>query len=90
MHRALVVTTLCVAIPILFYQNSGRVQFGYRFSLDYTVFLVLLLAVGGRPLSRWAKLAIAAGIAVNLVGAITFARMPAFYDLSSYDVVVPH
>ena len=35
--------------PSLFYMNSGWVQFGYRFSLDYMVFLIVLLAIGGRP-----------------------------------------
>src|SRR5207253_8822545 len=75
LHRPLWLTTACVAIPDLLYQNSGWVQFGYRFSLDYMVFLVCLLAIGGRPLTRWFKLLIVVGIAVNLFGAITFGRM---------------
>src|SRR5262249_50435204 len=40
LHRPLWVTTACVALPDLFYQNSGWVQFGYRFALDYIVFLL--------------------------------------------------
>src|SRR5690606_22297724 len=47
-HKSLWATVALIAIPILCYQNSGWVQFGYRFSLDYTVFLILLLAVGAR------------------------------------------
>jgi hypothetical protein len=39
----------------LLYQNTGWLQFGYRFSLDYVVFLVLLLAVDPRPLTRSAR-----------------------------------
>jgi hypothetical protein len=89
-HATLWLTVALIAIPILCYQNSGWVQFGYRFSLDYTVFLVLLLAVGGRPLTRVARGLIVLGILVNLFGAITFARYPQFYDGGSYDVVVPH
>jgi hypothetical protein len=67
------------------------VQFGYRFSLDYMVFLVLLLAIGGRPLDRLAKGLIVAGIAINLFGAITFHRFPRFYrtDTRTYQIVVP-
>ena len=59
--------------------NSGWFQFGYRFALDYLVFLVLLLAIGGRPLGRVAKVLIVAGIVVNLFGAYTFARRGQFY-----------
>jgi hypothetical protein len=81
-----------VAIPTLFYQNSGWWQFGYRFSLDYTVFLVMLLAIGGRPLTRFGKSLIVIGILINLFGAITFDRSYEYYRLggNAYDVVVPH
>jgi hypothetical protein len=91
-HRTLWLCVLAVALPSLLYQNSGWVQFGYRFSLDYVVFLVLLLAVGGRPLTRFAKLLIVIGIAINLFGALTFDRMWPYYRVggSAYDVVVPH
>ena len=38
---------LAVAVPIFLYQNSGWVQFGFRFSLDYTPWLLLLIPLGG-------------------------------------------
>jgi hypothetical protein len=78
LHRPLWLTTAFVAVPDLLYQNSGWVQFGYRFSLDYTIFLICLLAIGGRPITRWFKVLIIVGVAVNLFGAITFGRMPMF------------
>src|SRR6185312_7639469 len=86
-HRALWITVACVAAPSLFYMNSGWVQFGYRFSLDYMVFLVVLLAIGGRPISR---VLIAACIAINLFGAVTFDREWKYYRTAgtAYDVVV--
>lgn len=86
-HRALWITVACVAAPSLLYMNSGWVQFGYRFSLDYMVFLVVLLAIGGRPISR---ILIAACIAINLFGAVTFDRAWKYYRTggTSYDVVV--
>ncbi|MEZ4399459.1 MAG: hypothetical protein R3B06_05550 [Kofleriaceae bacterium] len=92
LHRALWVTVALVAIPTFFYQNSGWVQFGYRFSLDYTVFLVLLVAVGGRPLGRLARGLIVVGIVVNLFGAWSFARHPTYYRLggNAYGTVVAH
>lgn len=74
LHWALWVSVLLVAIPTIFYQNTGWVQFGYRFSNDYAVFLFALLAVGGRRFNAlfWA-LAIWA-IAANAFGAWTFGR----------------
>jgi hypothetical protein len=91
-HRALWITVAAVALPSLCYQNSGWLQFGYRFSLDYTVFLIALLAVGGRPLTRLAKGLIVVGIVVNLFGALTFARSWQYYRAggNAYDVVVAH
>jgi hypothetical protein len=91
-HRALWITVAFVAIPIFCYQNSGWYQFGYRFSLDYMPFLVLLLAVGGRPLGRVGKGLIVLGIAINLFGAITFGRKLEYYRLGgdAYGTVVAH
>lgn len=91
-HRALWITVACVAVPVLLYQNSGWVQFGYRFSLDYMVFLVMLLAIGGRPLTRVAKGLVIAGIAINLFGAWSFDREWKYYRVggNAYDVIVKH
>jgi hypothetical protein len=91
-HRALWITVALVAIPTFFYQNSGWVQFGYRFSLDYTVFLILLLAVGGRPLGWFTRGLIIAGIVINLFGAWSFLGAPKHYRLggNSYGTVVAH
>jgi hypothetical protein len=91
-YRALWVTVACVAAPSLLYMNTGWVQFGYRFSLDYMVLLIMLIAIGGRPLGRVAKALIVFGIAVNLFGAITFDRDWRYYRVggNAYDVVVAH
>ncbi|HET9621769.1 MAG TPA: hypothetical protein VFP84_10400 [Kofleriaceae bacterium] len=78
-RRALWLSVLVVALPSLLYQNSGWFQFGYRFSLDYMVLLVALLAVDDRPLGKLAKVLIVIGIAINLFGALTFNRDPRFY-----------
>jgi hypothetical protein len=89
-HRALWLTIALVALPSLLYMNSGWVQFGYRFALDYMVFLIMLIAVGGRPLGRFAKTLIVVGIAINLFGAVTFDRAWQYYRVggNAYDVVV--
>lgn len=79
LHRPLWITVACVALPDLLYQNSGWVQFGYRFSLDYMVLLMVLLAIGGRPFTRQFKLLALYGFAINLFGAITFYWAGQFY-----------
>jgi hypothetical protein len=89
LHRALWLTAALVALPSLLYMNSGWFQFGYRFSLDYLVFLVMLLAIGGRPLTRYVKALILAGIVINAFGAATFDRHGKFYR-GTINVVVPH
>jgi hypothetical protein len=73
-HVALVVTALAVALPSLFYQNSGWVQFGYRFSNDYAIFLFVLFAIGGRRFGRALAAVGAWAIVVNAFGAATFNR----------------
>jgi hypothetical protein len=84
---ALAITALAMALPGLLYHNSGYVQWGYRFSIDYMPFLVALLAIGGRPLTRLFKVLLVLSIGVNLLGAITFDRFPEFtYD----DSFFPH
>lgn len=92
LHRALWLTVALVAIPTFFYQNSGWVQFGYRFSLDYTPFLVLLLAVGGRRLGPVTRGLLVLGIVINLFGAWSFLGHPEYYRLggAAYGTVVAH
>jgi hypothetical protein len=71
---ALGVTAAAVALPSLLYQNTGQVQFGYRFSCDYAVFLLAMVALS-RPrlgglfwaLGLW-------GVLINAFGALTFDR----------------
>lgn len=79
LHSALWLTVAPIAILSFLYQNDGWVQFGFRFSLDYLFALVMLLAVGNRPLTRTFKVLIVAGVVVNLFGAVTFGRMWQLY-----------
>ncbi len=73
-HLALALTTAAVALPTLFYQNTGWVQFGYRFSNDYAVFLFALLFIGGRRFGALFCAAAAWAVAINAFGALTFGR----------------
>lgn len=78
-HRALWFTVALCVIPGICYQNTGYEQFGFRFSLDYTPYLMLLLATGRHPITLPFKLSILAGVLVNIFGAVTFKRYQQFY-----------
>jgi hypothetical protein len=83
--RPLWLTIAAIAIPDLLYQNSGYIQFGYRFSLDYMIYFVVLLAIGNRPFTRRFKVLVVLAFAVNLFLAITFDRYMQFsYDDSFF------
>jgi len=72
LHPILWLTVAVTALPGFLYQNTGYVQFGYRFSLDYTPYLFLLLALGGRRMGWPFWAAGLAGVAVNVWGALAF------------------
>jgi hypothetical protein len=74
---ALAISALCVALPSLLYQNTGWLQFGYRFSNDFAPFLVVLLALARPRLGAGFVAAAAFAIVVNAMGAISFQR-PAY------------
>ena len=85
--KALWFTVLATALPSLLYQNSGYVQWGYRFSLDYMIYFMVLLAVGNRPITKLFRALVVVAFAVNLFLAIGFDRYTEFtYD----DSFFPH
>lgn len=69
---ALYVTAAAVAIPGLLYQNTGWMQFGYRFSNDYAPILFALLAVNENRFGKLFAAAAVWSVAINAFGAITF------------------
>jgi len=71
---------LSTAICTLLYQNTGWVQFGARFALDYLPVLFVLVALSRRSFGRvfWACAVFA--VVVNTFGAATFNRHHQFYD----------
>jgi hypothetical protein len=79
LHRVLWAVIVPIAILGFMYQNDGWVQFGYRFSIDFLFAAMMLLAIGGRPLTWTFRALIIVGIAINLFGAITFGRYWGYY-----------
>lgn len=71
----LVMTVLLVAIPILLLMGTGWVQWGPRYTLDYTVPLLLLTAAGVRRWPVWLLgLLTAVSIIHYIVGTIFLAQ----------------
>lgn len=69
---ALYVTGAAVAIPGLLYQNTGWMQFGYRFSNDYAPVLFTLLAVNENRFGKLFAAAAVWSVAINTFGALSF------------------
>ncbi len=69
---------LALAIPPLLYQNSGQLQFTYRFAVDWLPLVVLALAFGGaaRRLRLFLPLVVL-GAAFQIWGTWRFVRDPA-------------
>jgi hypothetical protein len=70
----LALSAVAVAASVLFYQSTGWIQFGYRYSNDFAVFLFVLLAINGRRIGKLWLAALVVAIVVNTFGAITFDR----------------
>jgi hypothetical protein len=73
------VTVAVLAIPALFYQNTGFARFSYRFILDYLPYLMVLLAVSRHPVTWPLRGWVIASIIINTFGAWTFKRVGEFY-----------
>ncbi|MFT3927220.1 MAG: hypothetical protein QM778_32035 [Myxococcales bacterium] len=76
----LILAVAAVGLANLCYQNSGWVQFGYRFALDYMAFMFVLLALGARRFRVGFYACLVFAVAVNAFGAATFDRSQRFYD----------
>ncbi len=72
--RLLWSATALVAIPVLLYYGGGFIQYGYRYSLDFTPFLLALVALGRKQRFGWLeRVLIVASIASVGYGVLWFA-----------------
>lgn len=75
-RAGLALAALAVALPSLLYQNTGQLQFSYRFALDFLPLLLVLLVLGGGARGRLFPALVLVSAAVQLHGAWWFARAP--------------
>jgi hypothetical protein len=74
--RVLWVAAGLVAIPVLLFYGGGYVQYGFRYSLDFTPFLVALIALGtARRFGRFEKALIVASVASMALGILWHAHI---------------
>jgi len=64
-----IITALIVAIPSFLHYAQGWVQFGYRFVLDFIVFLMIVLAIRFKP-TKFNLLLILISVIVNSWGVL--------------------
>jgi hypothetical protein len=78
---ALAATVLLTDIPILLLMGTGWIQFGPRYTLDFTVPLLLLTALGVRRWPTWVlALLTALSIVQYLIGALYFGQFFASFS----------
>ncbi|MGD0878783.1 MAG: hypothetical protein ABSA01_11630, partial [Anaerolineales bacterium] len=59
------------------YSNNGAIQYGYRYMLDFTIPLIILIAYNaGERISTPLKVLIIASIFINFYGALSWFRGP--------------
>lgn len=67
---------LLSAVPSLLYQNSGQIQFGYRFAVDWLPLVVVAMAFAGAASRRRFQALVVVGALFHCWGAWQFARAP--------------
>lgn len=75
LSRYSAIAVLCILPPIITHGTVGFTQFGYRFSLDFTPFLMLLTAKGMQENLGWSeKTLIIISVLVNLWGVVSIIK----------------
>lgn len=64
------------ALPSLAYQNSGQMQFSYRFAVDWLPLVVLAMGLAGAAARTRFKVLVVVGALIHGWGAWQFARAP--------------
>lgn len=76
MARLLWIATVLVAVPVFLFYGGGLVQYGFRYSLDFTPFLVALMAIGSHRWIGWPeKLLVLVGIGSVIAGICWYGAM---------------
>lgn len=72
----LLISALAVAVPSLLYQNSGQLQFSYRFAIDWLPMILAAIVFGGGARRPYFPILVGLGAIWQLYGAWMFGRRP--------------
>jgi hypothetical protein len=72
----LLLSAAAVAVPSLLYQNSGQLQFSYRFAVDWLPMILVAIVFGGGAKRPWFAMLVGLGAMWELYGAWMFGRRP--------------
>jgi hypothetical protein len=72
----LLISALAVAVPSLLYQNSGQIQFSYRFAVDWLPLVLVAIVFGGGARRPWFPILVGLGAVWEIYGAWMFGRRP--------------
>jgi len=72
----LLLSAVAVAIPSLLYQNSGQIQFSYRFAIDWLPLVLVAIVFGGGAKRPYFPILVGFGALWECYGAYLFGRRP--------------
>jgi hypothetical protein len=72
----LLLSAAAVALPSLLYQNSGQLQFSYRFAIDWLPMILVAIVFGGGAKRPYFAMLVGLGAIWELYGAWMFGRRP--------------
>jgi Gpi18-like mannosyltransferase len=74
--QAMGAAAILVALPSLFYYNTGYLQAGYRYALDFLPFLLVIVAISWRGRLRWHSVLLAAlSVLMGLLSVVNFIQL---------------
>ena len=89
--RVALMLTLCVTLCLLLlYQNTGWVQYSWRFALDLIPVLCCLTVLHDRQLGIGFRVAVCWGVAINAIGALIFGRDSELWSGVNLPILPPH
>ena len=92
-HKAsylLAIQALILLTLLLFYQNTGWIQYSWRFILDLLPLLLCILALSHIKLNRWFKVFVVISIVMNMTGAIGFQKSIFRDTMVNLPILQPH
>ncbi|MAD60333.1 MAG: hypothetical protein CMH49_02305 [Myxococcales bacterium] len=90
LKNALVACTVLIFLLLLFYQNTGWVQYSWRFGLDILPALTLIFLIKRSSEYKLFRFMVLWGVLINLWGAMIFGRYSPYWSAIDLPKLFPH